>query len=98
MHWTSSFSLCNPCEVKYKYIAKLETTNQDFGKILNAVKGAQMYYPNKTLGPNTIGREDPKEKVKRYYSHIDPRIIARLKELFAADFELLGYDYDFDKV
>ncbi len=100
VHWTSFLILCNPCEVQYKYIAKLETMNGDFGKIMDAINATIVHLVNKTLGPNSAESKtkDPQEKLNRYYSQVDNRTITILKKLFIAEFELLGYDNDFKKV
>ena len=91
-HWASFCQLCSPCEVKYKYIAKLETIEEDFSQIMKAVNGTQIEYPKNTLGPHSTQEKDPKEVLKEYYSEVNKTTLARIRDLYAADFELFGYD------
>ncbi len=97
-HWASIHILCNPCEAKYKYIAKLETIEDDFEVIMNVINGTHIQYPQKTLGPNSSHGKGPKETLLEYYSQVDKKTLARIRDLYAADFELFGYDFDINKV
>ena len=93
-HWGSVYQLCDPCEAKFKYIAKLETIDEDSTTILNTIHGKQMEYPKRTMGPNAAHKEDAKETLRKYYSQVDKSTLARIRHLYAPDFELFGYDYD----
>ncbi len=97
-HWASIHQLCNPCQMQYKYIAKLETIDENFRVIMDAINGTQTQYPKKTLGPNSAQRKDPKDVLKEYYSQVDARTIARIRNLYTADFELFGYHKDINKI
>ena len=94
-HWMGIHDMCNPCLVKYNYIAKLETINQDSKVLLGSVSNLTMAtFPGKHLGPITDSTTDSNSTgvFRRYYSAIPAKVLDGIRKLYALDFKMFGYD------
>ncbi len=65
---------------------------------MDEINGTEIENPNKTFGPNSNQGNEPKTTFWKYYSQVDKKTLEKIKDLFAEDFELFGYDSDIMKV
>ena len=89
-HWMSINDMCHPCLVKYNYIAKLETINEDSNVLLNSIsKQTMITFPGKHLGPITDSTTDSgsTDVFHRYYSAVPSKILDGIRKLYALDFK-----------
>ena len=94
VHWRNIHDLCHPCFVKYDYIAKLETIEQDFQFIGKRINKKATNFPDKSLGPvpPNYREENYTEVFIKYYSTVNKDTLNRLRKLYELDFKLFGYD------
>ena len=96
-HWMGIHDMCHPCLVKYNYIAKLETINQDSKVLLGSVSNLTMAtFPGKHLGPITDSTADSNstDVFRRYYSAVPSKVLDGIRKLYTLDFKMFGYDID----
>ena len=94
-HWMSIHDMCHPCLVKYNYIAKLETINEDSKVLLGSVsKQTMTTFQGKHLGPITDSTTDSSftDAFRRYYSSVPIKVLDGIRKLYALDFEMFGYN------
>jgi len=90
-HWRQAHLLCHPCYMHYDFIGHYETLHEDAQAVLQALGVA-----NRVRFPNT----DPNNRWKQKTANVSAKILSeisadelrRVKELYAYDFELFGYD------
>ena len=93
-HWRPISMLCNPCQISYDYIAKLETSYEDYPHIFAHLKNA-------TASKRGVLEAMIKEKsvtdfelVNKYYSSIPAKHMAKFKTTYNIDVQLLGYTWN----
>ena len=90
----SIHDMCHPCLVKYNYIAKLETMNQDSAYLLHRISNNIVQFPDKHLDPKSDSVTDSNftDIFHRYYSSVPIKVVDGIRKLYALDFEMFGYD------
>ena len=93
-HWTPVSLLCNPCEIAYDYIAKLETSHVDYKHIFSKLKNVP---GSKTGLPRSVtayrGATDL-DMVRKYYKTVPINVTNSLFQTYNTDFELFGYTWN----
>lgn len=93
-HWTPVSLLCNPCEIAYDYIARLETSYLDYPHMFSRLKDVP---GSKTGLPQSIttykGATDF-AMVKMYYETVPEYYTNRLIKEYNLDFQLFGYTWN----
>ena len=96
-HWLPMSQVCQPCSVRYDYIVRLETAEEESGPIL------RLFHINDTLPHKNNGQrtEDTSgdslgigQSILREYVNVSPEIMRNVYERYKLDFELYGYSYD----
>uniref|UniRef100_A0A4W3IEP8 Carbohydrate sulfotransferase n=1 Tax=Callorhinchus milii TaxID=7868 RepID=A0A4W3IEP8_CALMI len=85
-HWRQMYRLCHPCHIKYDFIGKLETLDEDTAyllQLLNAEKRIKFprKYPNQTTT----------SYVEQWFRIIPKPWREKLFQLYEPDFTLFGY-------
>ena len=99
-HWQSAIVMCNPCLIKYDYILKVETLNQDIDLFLkNAYKKDVFQY----IGEKKVNRNresdltettDNLHKILLEFNLLSDLQIKKLIKKYRYDFEFYGYGFD----
>ncbi|XP_039259617.2 carbohydrate sulfotransferase 11-like [Styela clava] len=85
-HWEFYYRLCSPCIIKYDYIAKLETVDEDMDYIMDKVGMTNKSFPQNY--PPQKRTND--KKVAEYFKNL-PELKKSLIRKYKYDFELFGY-------
>ena len=88
-HWQLINTICSPCMMKYNYIGKMETLEEDAEAILK-----QLGVGDKIKFPSHDGsyKHKTEDIVKSYYAQIPEAKIKRLYEVYKEDFMAFGYN------
>ena len=88
-HWQLINKLCSPCKMKYNYIGKMETLEDDAEAILK-----QIGVDNEIKYPSHDGSYHHKTEdvMKSYYSQLPEETIRKLYEVYKEDFLAFGYN------
>jgi len=90
-HWRQEHLLCHPCYVHYDFIGHYETLNEDAQAVLQALGIAdRVHFPN--TDPNNRWKKKTAEVSAQILAEISAEEMHRVKDLYAYDFELFGYD------
>jgi hypothetical protein len=89
-HWVPYYRFCTPCSLNFTVIAKLDTLEEDSRFILDT---AQVPSEITVRERNSNERGRTRWTVEKYYSQLSQEQVQGLVDLYAADFELFGYDY-----
>lgn len=93
-HWAPYDNICDPCNIKYDYVMKLETIDTDLGYIRNKIyKGS----PDATLPP-AYQKPTEHEMLKQYYSNITQEQLKNLTDLYINDFTMYGFNTELSSV
>lgn len=92
-HWRPAYRLCHPCYVRYDFIGHFETLREDAQAVLEAIGVAdRVRFPD--TDPNNHWTKNTGEVAAQILAGISDEQLSRVKQLYAADFELFGYDPD----
>ncbi|KAK2148506.1 hypothetical protein LSH36_493g04016 [Paralvinella palmiformis] len=86
-HWMTQYELCRPCQIRYDYVAKLETMDIDEPAIRAMTK---VYGPIQKINSHA-NASDPKN-LWAAYRNVGNDVIERLLQIYEADFRLFGYN------
>ena len=87
-HWEPFYRRCDPCNIQYDVIGKLETMVNDVDQVLRDLFGLRHYvsFPHARNGhTNTT-------VIKDYYGTVSAEDLKKLVGVYAHDFELFGYN------
>ncbi|XP_014673688.1 PREDICTED: carbohydrate sulfotransferase 11-like [Priapulus caudatus] len=94
-HWTPVADLCSVCDVGYDFVGKLETVDEDASYLLRALGvGDRVAYPSKVTSGYKVN-ESTTKAMRSEYGRLTTIERDRVRELFARDFTLFGYDPTF---
>ncbi|KAK2169378.1 hypothetical protein LSH36_10g02025 [Paralvinella palmiformis] len=103
VHTLSTTRLCRPCSLKYDYIAKLETIEQDFNNIIlrlsNSSDQHQMVFPKynvKATFRSNLENESKKFKpldIQDYYRSVPINIIDKIRSIYGDDMKIFSYSW-----
>ena len=92
-HWRQQHRLCHPCYVRYDFVGHYETLYEDAQAVLRVLGVAgRVGFP--ITDPNNRWTRKTSEVSAQILSEISAEELGRVKELYAYDFELFGYDPD----
>ena len=86
-HFENYASLCSPCTIKYDFIGKQETFNEDSNFLLNTVFKKKIKTP-KTPYETNSGQEETRKAFRSLPEHLRKLVV----EQYAIDAEMFGYD------
>lgn len=89
LHWQRMSTLCNPCGMKYNFIAKMETLVEDSKEILRQIGwGEKVKFP---VNATDKYKNSIKDIMKEYYGSLSRTTLDKLYEIYREDF--LVFDY-----
>jgi len=92
-HWRQQHLLCHPCYVHYDFIGHFETLYEDAQAVLQVLGVAdRVRFPS--TDPNNRWKQKTGKVAAKILAEISADELRRVKELYAYDFELFGYDPD----
>jgi len=92
-HWRQQHRLCHPCYVHYDFIGHYETLHDDAQAVLQALGVAdRVSFPS--TDPNNRWKTKTSDVSAKLLSELSRGELGRVKELYAFDLELFGYDSD----
>jgi hypothetical protein len=91
-HWLPYHVLCDPCNVNYDYIIKMETLATDVGPVIKLLNLTGTSLPKYNEDRHTTVSDKFKE-VSVIFSGLPSDLLTSLVEIFRMDFELFGYSW-----
>ena len=95
-HWASYTRLCQPCSIKYDYVVRLESIEQDIGPVLDRLifTGSEEKLALINRRENSQRNETNKlGQVSNLFLEFEPNIISGLLNVYKYDLELFGYTW-----
>jgi hypothetical protein len=94
VHWRPVVDLCRPCDMKFHFIGKFETLNQDVNFLLDKLNETDLSrlfagQPTKPKTTSSLWKESMKQ--------ISFQQLTDLNRMFADDFRLFGYPHYYTK-
>jgi len=88
-HWTPQTALCQPCRVHYDFIGHYETIYDDARYVLERIGLASrgVRFPRHANRSTKLT-----ERLRATFAPVPATHVARLKEIYLADFAAFGYD------
>ena len=87
-HWLSFHETCHPCYMRYDFIGKFETLQEDAAYVIKML-GGRVGFPESD--PDNASKTS-RELVDQMRRNISMENYRKLRELYAFDYELFGYD------
>jgi hypothetical protein len=87
VHWKPYSSLCQFCLIKYNFIGKFETLEQDLPKLIKYLG----LNSNDWIKENYFNSGKTKENYKLMFSNLNQKLICYLKYFYQNDFQLFDY-------
>ena len=88
-HWDTFYHLCSPCHIKYNFIGKYETLDDDVDLLLKEISADKMVeLPKRGETYKAMKTEDTLEK---FYRNVAPEKITKLVDIFSLDSSIFGY-------
>ncbi|XP_050690115.1 carbohydrate sulfotransferase 12-like [Eriocheir sinensis] len=91
-HWMTYTETCDPCRMKFDYVLKLETIQEEMQHLLCGVLG----FPERVSIPvkhrsygHGLGHSD-----REYYANVSRELMDRLLHIYRHDFAIFGYSRD----
>ncbi|XP_052781437.1 carbohydrate sulfotransferase 11-like [Mya arenaria] len=89
-HWAPFFDLCHPCHLKYNFIGKYETIDEDVAGLLKILKADRLiHFPDRGDSYKTKKTEDI---LTKFYEGIQPHLVEKIIQIYAKDYNLFGYE------
>lgn len=87
-HWRQFYRLCHPCQVKYDFIGKYDTLDEDVDKLLNILNLEDVIrFPKAKPGVPTS------DIMRMYFKNVTSQELHKLWKLYAVDYNMFGYKY-----
>ena len=84
-HWERFYNLCHPCLIKYNWIGKYESMNEDSDNVLKII-GANITYPKAPASSGKTIKLLPKQ-----FATLPKELISKLYKVYQKDFEVFDY-------
>ncbi len=88
-HWMRYQDLCHPCAVRYDYIGKYETLDQDTTRILRVLNVTHLVQMPEKQAEYTGSRTE--EKMRKYFRQLAPKEVSMLGGIYLNDSHMFGY-------
>lgn len=91
-HWSHLYTACNPCQVQYDLIGKMETLEQDANHVLrdNHVETLVKFPTREAVNYNN---EKTANIISELLSGVPPQLLQRIYQLYKVDFDMFGYKW-----
>ena len=88
-HWAPQTAMCQPCRVRYDFVGHFETLRDDARYVIDRIGlASRVQFPS--TRPNRSARYA--ERRRAAFATVPTTHIARLTEIYFADFAAFGYD------
>ena len=96
VHVKPYWHTCDVCNIRYKFIAKTETLDEDTEVILNRVNATDVLPVEKRrLNPSRGNGNETSERMAAEMAKSVPKsLMRRLIDIYEFDFKAFGYDYE----
>ena len=91
-HWNSMVDSCHICKIEWFFIGKLETFEDDFELLLDALGLSGAFSFPKELKRNSVDVERRMARFKFYFGKLPRETITRLYHAYEHDFIAFGYE------
>lgn len=89
-HWKSFHDLCHPCHIRYNYIGKYESLDEDVDGFLKILKVQdKIHFPERSDMYKTLKTEDI---LLKFYRELDPEMLRQLWAMYVNDYSVFGYE------
>ena len=89
-HWETFHNLCHPCHIRYNYIGKYESLDEDVEGLLKILKvDDKIHFPERGDMYKTLKTEDT---LLKFYRDIDPGALKELWKVYARDYDIFNYE------
>lgn len=92
-HWIPYTEICLPCDIKYNYILKFETFEEE-SEFLLLQLGLQDKLDFKRQKNSTFQIATTKSVIKNYYKNIPVTLLKKIYNIYEKDFKLFLYTPD----
>lgn len=88
-HWMTYTEACDPCRMKFDYILKLETVQEEMQHLFSEVLG----FPDEISFPvkHQSKGHDLAQSDREYYVNVSSKMMHRLFDIYRHDFAIFGY-------
>ena len=93
-HWRPFTLLCQPCEIHYDYIVKLETSHVDYPYIFSKLKNMTDSKRRILKSMKAHKTTTDLESIKKYYDRIPAPYMNTLETIYRFDLNLFGYTWN----
>jgi hypothetical protein len=88
-HWKSFKDICHPCYIKYDFVGKYESIEEDVGHLLKMLNVQKRFkFPEREKHYNHAVSAD---MIASFFKDVDPDIFSKLVKLYADDYALFNY-------
>lgn len=89
-HWESFHNLCHPCHIRYNFIGKYETLDEDVDGLLRVLKvDDKIQFPKRDDMYKTLKTED---MMLKFYRELQPEMLKELLKIYASDYSVFDYE------
>ena len=89
-HWGVAHNLCDPCNVQYDFIGKVETLEEDANQVLRRIGlYGKVKFP---IGAKDKYKTTIEDIMKDYFTKLPKSTVKKLYELYEYDFVSFGYE------
>ncbi|XP_008102590.1 carbohydrate sulfotransferase 8 [Anolis carolinensis] len=90
IHWKPMFLLCDPCNIHYDILGKLETLAEDVDHVLRRIGAPEsLHYPNGKM--NSSEKRTSKAITSAYIKQLSFEQMQKVKQVYQKDFSLFNY-------
>nr|XP_060619577.1 carbohydrate sulfotransferase 8-like [Anolis sagrei ordinatus] len=90
VHWKPMFLLCDPCNIHYDILGKLETLVEDADHVLRRIGAPEsLHFPNGKI--YTSEKRTSKAITSNYLKQLSFDQVQKVKEVYQKDFSLFNY-------
>ncbi|XP_060552831.1 carbohydrate sulfotransferase 11-like isoform X2 [Ruditapes philippinarum] len=89
-HWETFHNLCHPCHIRYNYVGKYESLDDDVDGLLKILKvDDKIHFPARADMYKTLKTEDT---LLKFYKGIKPEMLTKLWNVYAKDYNVFDYE------
>lgn len=87
IHWRTIQNICEPCQIHYNFVARMETLTSDLEMLLQQLNAEEFIdsFPTANTGRVSIN------KYQDMYRNISPSILKAVMDKYQADADMFGY-------
>ncbi|XP_076872256.1 carbohydrate sulfotransferase 12-like [Brachyhypopomus gauderio] len=85
-HWRQTYHLCHPCQIKYDFVGKMETMQEDARHLLRVLEVDHM-----VSFPSGTSNRTEESWINTWFTSIPDELKRKLYKTYEADFKLFGY-------